>query len=101
ALPICQRLSDPPHQSHPPMRGTIDGPGEPSIISTSNAPASPEEPHNRSRSSSSNSNAPGLLPPNVIVLLPENWPDVSWPLIERGPRSEQHTSALQSREKLV
>ena len=43
-FPICQRLSDTPHQNHTPTRGTIDGPGEPSIMSTSNAPPSPDEP---------------------------------------------------------
>src|SRR5690606_12394095 len=80
-----QRLSDTPHQNHTPTRGTIDGPGEPSIMSTSNAPASPDEPDSKSRSSSSSSSAPGLFPPNVIVLLPENWPVVSCPLIERCP----------------
>src|SRR5699024_6697454 len=80
-----QRLSDTPHQNHTPTRGTIDGPGDPSIMSTSNAPASPDEPDSKSRSSSSSSSAPGLFPPNVIVFDPENWPVVSWPLIERCP----------------
>src|SRR5699024_3983159 len=44
-----------------------------------------------SRSSSSSPRAPGLSPPNVLVLLPENWPVVSCPDTLRCPDGLRNT----------